>query len=380
MPSKADSPGRSRFSVHLGLFLLTVGSVVFTGAVNAGAEGGALGALRSGAALRQGGAFAGTLLSILLAHEFGHYIAARLHKVDATLPYFIPLPLLSPFGTMGAIIKMRDRITSRKALLDIGAAGPLAGLALAIPLYVYGAAHSRFVPAGGAGMMELGESVMLKMLDRVATGAAPAGMELELSPVAYAAWAGMFVTMINLIPVGQLDGGHVAYALFGRRQNVFAQWVHRATLAFFFVNLVGFVSRDLRAGLGLVRFGIHVGNSSFWLVWFEMLSILGTLSAGAADNKQPDELGARPRILATVALLVLSGVGRERGGGLVWLAWGTTLVLLLAMERLRGSLRPHSLLDHPPTGEHALGPGRTGVAILTLVLFALLFMPTPVAM
>jgi membrane-associated protease RseP (regulator of RpoE activity) len=280
---------------------------------------------------------------------------------------------------MGAIIKMRDRITSRKALLDIGASGPLAGLALAIPLYVYGAAHSRFVPAGGPGMMELGESVMLKVLDRLATGAAPPGMELELSPVAYAAWAGMFVTMINLIPVGQLDGGHVAYALFGRRQNVFAQWVHRATLAFFFVNLVGFVSRDLRAGLGFVRFGTHVGNSSFWLVWFEMLSILGTLSASQGDKKS-DDLGARPRIVATVALLVLSGLGRERGGTLVWLGWGTTLVLLLAMERMRGSLRPHALLDHPPTGEHALGPGRRAVAIVTLVIFALLFMPTPVAM
>jgi membrane-associated protease RseP (regulator of RpoE activity) len=204
-------------------------------------------------------------------------------------------------------------------------------------------------------------------------------MELELSPVAYAAWAGMFVTMINLIPVGQLDGGHVAYALFGRRQNVFAQWVHRATLAFFFVNLVGFVSRDLRAGLGFVRFGTHVGNSSFWLVWFEMLSILGTLSASQGDKKS-DDLGARPRIVATVALLVLSGLGRERGGTLVWLGWGTTLVLLLAMERMRGSLRPHALLDHPPTGEHALGPGRRAVAIVTLVIFALLFMPTPVAM
>jgi membrane-associated protease RseP (regulator of RpoE activity) len=378
MPSNADSPSRPRYAVHLGLFLLTVASVVFTGAVNAG-EGSTMAALTSRAALRHGGAFAGTLLTILLAHEFGHYIAARLHKVDATLPFFIPLPVLSPFGTMGAIIKMRDRITSRKALLDIGASGPLAGLALAIPLYVYGAAHSRFVPAGGPGMMELGESVMLKVLDRLATGAAPPGMELELSPVAYAAWAGMFVTMINLIPVGQLDGGHVAYALFGRRQNVFAQWVHRATLAFFFVNLVGFVSRDLRAGLGFVRFGTHVGNSSFWLVWFEMLSILGTLSASQGDKKS-DDLGARPRIVATVALLVLSGLGRERGGTLVWLGWGTTLVLLLAMERMRGSLRPHALLDHPPTGEHALGPGRRAVAIVTLVIFALLFMPTPVAM
>ena len=99
------------------------------------------------AALAHAAQFTGALLAILLAHEFGHYIAARLHKVDASLPFFIPLPILSPFGTMGAVIRMRSVIPTRRALFDIGAAGPLAGLALAIPLYAWGVAHSEVVVA-----------------------------------------------------------------------------------------------------------------------------------------------------------------------------------------------------------------------------------------
>src|SRR5262249_11230754 len=161
--------------------------------------------------------------------------------VDASLPYFIPMPLLSPFGTMGAVIRMRGVIPTRRALLDIGASGPLAGLFFAIPMYVWGAAHSRVVPAAGAGVVELGDSLLLRLLDRIGAPTIPEGMELELSPVAFAAWAGMFVTMINLLPVGQLDGGHVAYALLGPRQNKFAQTVHRSMLAFFFVSLGSYV-------------------------------------------------------------------------------------------------------------------------------------------
>ena len=102
-------------------------------------------------AMLHAGQFAGALLVILLAHEFGHYVAARLHKVDASLPFFIPLPILSPFGTMGAVIRMRSVIPTRRALLDIGAAGPLAGLALAIPLYAWGTAHSQVVSLDTAG-------------------------------------------------------------------------------------------------------------------------------------------------------------------------------------------------------------------------------------
>jgi membrane-associated protease RseP (regulator of RpoE activity) len=171
-----------------------------------------------------------------------------------SLPYFIPLPMLSPFGTMGAVIRMRSIIPTRRALLDIGAAGPLAGLALALPLYAWGAAHSHVVPLDGQGT-ELGDSLLLRLLDRWFAPPVPAGTALYLSPVANAAWAGMFVTMINLLPVGQLDGGHVAYALAGRRQDRAALIVHRSMLAFFFVSLASYLLRDARAGMGFYRIG-----------------------------------------------------------------------------------------------------------------------------
>ena len=334
-------------------------------------------------AVKHGLQFAGALLTILVAHELGHFITARIHKVDASLPYFIPIPLLSPFGTMGAVIRMRGSIPTRAALLDIGASGPLAGLVFAIPMYFWGAAHSHLVPLSGVGQegsIELGESIALRLLDRLAVSAPPDGMTLELHPVAFAAWAGMFVTMINLVPVGQLDGGHVAYALFGTRQDRFARVVHRAMLAFFFVSLGGYVLRDLRAGLGLYRMGQHVGNSLFWLVWFEMLAILGALGKRSSDRDGEHELDSRTRAFSLVGLIVLATYGREHWSPLLWIAWFAGLGLLLAMERRGGSLRPSSLLDHPPTGAAPLGKGRAAIAIFTLLLFALLFMPTPMSM
>jgi membrane-associated protease RseP (regulator of RpoE activity) len=365
---------------NLVLFLVTVVSVFATGVWSDRAGQAPI----TREALVHGAQFAGTLLTILVAHELGHFVAARIHKVDASLPYFIPMPMISPFGTMGAVIRMRGTIPTRAALLDIGASGPLAGLAFAIPLYLWGAAHSHFVSLASVssdGMVELGESITLKVLDRLAGVQAPDGMELELSPVAFAAWAGMFVTMINLIPVAQLDGGHVAYALFGTRQNKIAKIIHRSMLAFFFVSLAMYTLRDVRAGLGLYRFGTHVGNSIFWLVWFEMLGILGTLARPHREERPaPGTLGVRTRIVATLGLLVVAGVGRDKPSVILWIAWFTGLGMLLAMERRGGALRPSSLLDHPPTGAAPLGVGRAAIAVVTLAFFALLFMPTPISM
>jgi membrane-associated protease RseP (regulator of RpoE activity) len=349
-------------------------------------------ALTAREALVHAAQFTGALLLILVAHELGHFIAARIHKVDASLPYFLPLPLLSPFGTMGAVIRMRGTIPTRAALLDIGASGPLAGLVFAIPLYFWGAAHSHLVAMGSpeAGV-ELGESLALRLLDHLAMPNVPNGFELELSPVAFAAWAGMLVTMINLLPVAQLDGGHVAYALFGPRQNRYGQIVHRSMLVFFFVSVVGYLVRDVRAGLGLYRIGAHVGNSLFWLVWFEVLGILGSISRplgqgipptprASAPTPEPGALTIRTRLFAILGLLFLASYGRDHSTVTLWLAWFAGLALLLAMEVKGGTLRPNALLDHPPTGEARLGFVRAAIAVLTLVIFALLFMPTPITM
>ncbi len=377
---------------NLVLFLVTVASVFSTAVLSDNAAQsaisapGRLGILRAflvPEAVVHGLQFAGALLTILVAHELGHFITARIHKVDASLPYFIPIPMLSPFGTMGAVIRMRGSIPTRAALLDIGASGPLAGLCFAIPMYFWGAAHSTLVSVstlGEKGSVELGESIALRVLDHLAVTSPPEGMTLMLHPVAFAAWAGMFVTMINLVPVGQLDGGHVAYALFGTRQDRFARVVHRAMLAFFFVSLGGYMLRDLRAGLGIYRLGTHIGNSVFWLVWFEMLAILGALGKQRSDRTDDNELGTRTRAIATLGLILLASYGREHFSALLWIAWFVGLGMLLVMERRSGALRPSPLLDHPPTGAAPLGVGRAAIAIVTLLIFGLLFMPTPMSM
>jgi membrane-associated protease RseP (regulator of RpoE activity) len=351
------------------LFLATVGSCFFTWWFFDG---------RSQVAAVHAAQFTASLLAILLAHEFGHYIAARIHRVDASLPFFIPLPLLSPFGTMGAVIRMRSVIPTRRALLDIGASGPLAGLAVAVPLYAWGVAHSQLVPIDGAGdSWELGTSFATMLLDRFFAAPVPEGMDIMLSPVAFAAWGGMFVTMINVLPASQLDGGHVAYSLFGPRQNAIAQWVHRSMLVFFFVSVASFVARDIRAGVGLYHLGRHVHNSLFWLVWFEVLAVIGTVSS----PPETDRLGIRTRVFGTLGLTLLAGMLHDRSSAVAWGAWFVGLGVLLAMEVRWGALRRDSrLLDHPATGAQALGTGRAAVAAFTLALFALLFMPTPFAL
>lgn len=389
---------------NLGLFIATACSVFITGVLNFPTdveppkdEGFVDGlthafASLSGASLVNGAQFAGTLLTILVAHELGHYIAARIHKVDASLPFFIPMPLLSPFGTMGAVIRMRGVIPTRRALLDIGASGPLAGLAFALPLYAWGVAHSHAIPASPDNLVELGESVLIKAFDRIFAPSVPDGMTLVYSPVAFGAWGGLFVTMINLLPVGQLDGGHVAYALFGPKQDRYAQVVHRAMLAFFCVIVVGHLGRDLQSGRGVsvLFLGRHIGNAVFWLVWFQLLSVLGTLAARARDPKPTRELGEekepshpsgaltiRTRIIATIGLVVLASMAREHASWLLVGGFFVGLGMLIAMEVKGGVLRKHDLLDHPPTGADPLDGGRKAVAIATLVIFALLFMPEP---
>ncbi|HEX4447794.1 MAG TPA: site-2 protease family protein, partial [Polyangiaceae bacterium] len=218
----------------------------------------------------------------------------------------------------------------------------------------------------------------------------PAGSDLMLSPVAFAGWAGMFVTMINLLPLGQLDGGHVAYALFGPRQNRIARWVHRSMLAFFFVSVASFVARDARTGLGSwnvgayvwAHLGRHLNSAMFWLVWFEVLAVLGTLSqASEGSSAATSPLDLRTRGFATLGLAVLAAVFQDRSSPVLWLAWFTGLGILLAMEARWGALRPDSALaDHPSTGDAPLDLARTVIAVVTLTFFALLFMPTPISM
>lgn len=165
-----------------------------------------------------GPVYSATLLAILTAHEMGHYLMARRYRVPVSLPYFVPLPI-GPFGTMGAVIRMGSLGANRRQLFDIGVAGPIAGLVLALPACAIGIALSKIVPLDTldqAKYIELQSPLLFQWISDAIKGPMPAGQDLFLHPMAFAGWAGLFVTALNLLPIGQLDGGHVIYALFDR--------------------------------------------------------------------------------------------------------------------------------------------------------------------
>lgn len=253
------------------------------------------------------------LLVILLVHELGHYVAARLHRVPASPPYFIPLPFLGLFGTLGAVITMDDRIRSRKALLDIGAAGPIAGMIIALPVLAWGLSMSEVTPRAEHYMQE-GQSILYLLMKRLVLGPIPDSHDVTLHPMAMAGWGGLLLTMINLLPWGQLDGGHIAFALFGEKQNRFAFWIRRALLIVFLYNVAIFLVPKL-LGHSQQRWVDAAGSCLFWLLWYGITGL---------------------------------------------------------MERFAGP-------DHPPFEPAPLDLGRRLVAVGCLVLFVLLFLPTPLS-
>jgi membrane-associated protease RseP (regulator of RpoE activity) len=223
-------------------------------------------------ALWRGLPFAGTLLGILVTHELGHYVLSRIHRVPASFPLFIPGPPHF-IGTFGAIIRMRGPILSRKALFDIGVAGPIAGFVVAVVALVIGLHLSKIVRVDQMYGLHLGEPLLLQWISWMVLGAVPQGYDVVLHPVAFAAWFGLFVTSLNLIPLGQLDGGHVAYALWGDRQRQIAMAVVPMLIVLGFVGWHGWF---LWAGLaGLVGFThppvndpeAMLGRTRVWVGW-----------------------------------------------------------------------------------------------------------------
>ena len=166
--------------------------------------------------LTYGAPFSVTIMTILLTHEMGHYLTARYYRVKATLPYFIPFPF-SLIGTLGAFIMIRSPFPNRRALIDIGLAGPFAGFIVTIPALFIGIAQSRLAaPLPGSEGLTLGEPILFRLVSYLLWPNAPDDQVLFISPVGFAAWFGLLATAINLMPIGQLDGGHASYALFRR--------------------------------------------------------------------------------------------------------------------------------------------------------------------
>lgn len=213
-------PRRGRPWVHLILFLATVASTTLIGATHyqafaVGYETAPLPPF----VLWRGLWYSVTILSILGAHELGHYYACRYYRVDATLPYFLPAPFLT--GTLGAVIRIRQQIPTKPILFDIGVAGPIAGFVVAVPALFLGLSLSHVLPLPENFVgLSLGEPPLFRLAAWIVWGTAPDGYSLNLHPVAFAAWFGLLVTALNLFPIGQLDGGHIAYATFGKRSTV----------------------------------------------------------------------------------------------------------------------------------------------------------------
>ena len=211
----------SKISIsHVILFFLTVITTLLSGAIMQGAN-----IFANPTTILQGAPFSVTLIIILGTHEFGHYYFAQKHNVDATFPYFIPAPpFLFLIGTFGAFIKIRSVITDRSALLQIGAAGPIAGFIVAIPsLFIGLKLSSVFDKSSGFNGITLGDSLLMKAMIWITHPGLNENQDVLLHPIAFAGWIGLLVTMLNLLPVGQLDGGHISYAMFGKKQNYIAR-------------------------------------------------------------------------------------------------------------------------------------------------------------
>ena len=190
--------------------------------------------------------YSSTILAILGCHELGHYLACRYYDVDASLPFFLPVPVLMT-GTLGAFIRIREPIPQKRMLFDIGIAGPIAGFLVAVPTLFIGVAmsHVARVPPNFAGF-EMGEPLLFKLASRLLWGTIPAGYSLNMHPMAFAAWFGLLVTALNLFPVGQLDGGHISYAVLGPKST----YVTFLTISAAIVR--GFFSSSLAGWTGLM--------------------------------------------------------------------------------------------------------------------------------
>jgi hypothetical protein len=238
--------------INGGLFILTAFSIFFVGlffwslsyvhaeAIASGAQVvPTFDVLLQARVVGPGFLYTAALLVILLGHEFGHYLMCRRYGLAATLPYFIPFP--NPIGTLGAFIRIKSRITNKPWLFDIGAAGPFAGFVLSLPPLIIGIAHSKVVPAlPEEGTIVFGEPLLFKLVGSLIVGDVPAGYDVVPHPLAIAGWVGMLVTSINLLPVGQLDGGHIAYAVFGRekanRLSKLFIWIFLVMAVFFWIG------------------------------------------------------------------------------------------------------------------------------------------------
>ena len=284
---KPPQRGARSLAIAIGLFAMTVVSTLAAGvefsAAYAQNHAPAMDdffhvyflALRDPRALLTGLPFAVTLMGILLAHELGHFFACRYYRMSASFPYFIPAPTL--FGTLGAFIRIRSAIVNRKALFDVGISGPVVGFIFAVPALAVAILHSRVVPGADSDVQfSFGVPLAMKLLTSLLRPGVAAG-DLLLNPVGRAAWVGLFVTSLNLLPAGQLDGGHILYSLasgFHKRATLIVA-IALVPLAYFWLG---------------------------WILWAVVLLAIGFRHPPLLDRWEP--LDSKRRLWAAVALAI----------------------------------------------------------------------------
>ena len=259
--------------INFFLFVTTIGSTLFVGAIGVGGN-----PIENIGDILLGIPFSFGIMSILSLHELAHYVAARFHRVKASLPYFIPAPTL--LGTLGAVIVMKSPMPNRESLLDIGIAGPIGSFVLSIIFLIIGLNLSTVsVAVVEPGRAALGSSILFSSIADLIKGQLPDGHHIILHPIAFAGWIGLLVTGLNLIPAGQLDGGHISYALLGRWHAVVAK--------------IAFIS--------LLLLGIF--TSRIWLFWAFLILFMGLGHPPPIDEVTP--LDRKRKILAIFGLIML---------------------------------------------------------------------------
>ena len=380
-PAGAEPPQRR--GLHLFLFAATFVSCMFAGYLLVG-RGAVYAELGWGPAVADGLRYAGGLLGFLTVHEFGHYFAAKRHRVGTSLPYYIPLPLLG-IGTLGAVIRIYEPIRRTRALFDIGAAGPLAGFVVALgvlgfalvtlpdPTYLLGVggpAHAEIVQhfsdtggfapveevarGGGGDLIVFGQTPLFWLLGQT-TSWMPPMYEVYHYPWLLAGWLGLFFTALNLLPAGQLDGGHILHAAFGPRVHAVVARV--TTLLLLASGTLGFVHDRTFAFA-------FAGDWSHALRWL----VAAALQVAVLRRVFKDEMGLVTTGLFAVTGLVIAATWAGLAGVLGWTGWLIWALLIAFVIRV----------DHPPTSRpEPLTPGRKALAVVCLLIFLSCFSIRP---
>jgi hypothetical protein len=379
--SRKNKPTPWTITKHSLLFVITFLSVTFVGIFWVGHTAGAESYLEM---WPQGALFAVLLLAFLATHEFGHYFAAVYHNVKVTLPYFIPIPI--GIGTMGAVIKIEERIRDTKKLFDIGIAGPIAGFIVSLIILLIGFAtlpgpefiknfegHEEVIayientgtfpetpprPASEeSAVIILGNTLLYTFLVSFFDNVPPM-YEMYHYPFLFAGWLGLFFTALNLTPVGQLDGGHILYSLIGYRDH---QKVAR--VCFGFITALGGIEAIPFMYINIEHWAPGFGYMAI-LLWALLLFWL--LRKGFYSNYTWIAPVWALSLIASSGYLFLGGVGFEQAGSLIWVFWSFFLVFFVRIE-------------HPPViYEEPLSPGRRRLGWISMAVFVLCISPTPI--